>query len=303
MAGAALLSIAAREADIVGINGSLAAGVVGPEAIATMTGEAVVERLAIVREAAGERIDDIELNIRAFFVERHRRPGRARSASVAGFLGVDESMVADSPFALVGSTAGIAEELVRRREELGFSYVIVGGDDIDAFAPVVAQLRLGPDRSSRLCSPARECGRTRSDRRARPITLRSGGWHRSAVWAVLLDDGDAVVADGEPLAVLDRVEADPVPLGDVDVLVDDAAVQPGAGADPHAREQDRVGDVGVVVDVHTRCDDRALDVGAGDDRALAQQAAVDVRRLAARAPGHLRRRLGPRWVYTGQRSL
>ena len=29
---------------------------------------------------------------------------------------------------------------MRRREELGFSYVIVGGDDIEPFAPVVARL-------------------------------------------------------------------------------------------------------------------------------------------------------------------
>ena len=55
-------------------------------------------------------------------------------------IGVDPEMVAESPFALVGSTATIADELVRRREELGFSYVIVGGEDIDAFAPVVAAL-------------------------------------------------------------------------------------------------------------------------------------------------------------------
>jgi hypothetical protein len=34
----------------------------------------------------------------------------------------------------------MAEELLRRREELGFSYIIVGGDDVAAFAPVVAQL-------------------------------------------------------------------------------------------------------------------------------------------------------------------
>ena len=49
-------------------------------------------------------------------------------------------MVATSPFALIGSVDTIVEELVRRREELGFSYVVVAGGDIDAFAPVVARL-------------------------------------------------------------------------------------------------------------------------------------------------------------------
>jgi probable F420-dependent oxidoreductase len=137
--GPRVLSVAARQADIVGINGSLTAGVVGPEAIATMTLEAVVDKLAVVRRAAGDRIDDIELNIRTFFVsvtdDRATRLG-----DVAAMIGVDPEMVAASPFALVGSTDTIADELVRRREELGFSYIIVGGEDIETFAPVVARL-------------------------------------------------------------------------------------------------------------------------------------------------------------------
>jgi probable F420-dependent oxidoreductase len=137
--GRRLLTIAAREADIIGINGTLAAGVVGPEAVATMTREAVDERIALVREAAGDRIEEIELNIRVFFVSvTDDRAGVL--AGVASMFGVDEPMVAASPFALVGSTAAMADELLCRREELGFSYIIVGGDDVDAFAPVVAQL-------------------------------------------------------------------------------------------------------------------------------------------------------------------
>ena len=34
----------------------------------------------------------------------------------------------------------MVEELLRRREELGFSYIIVGADDVEPFAPVVAEL-------------------------------------------------------------------------------------------------------------------------------------------------------------------
>ena len=137
--GRRLLSFAAREADIVGINGTLTAGFVGPEAVATMTREAVDERIALVRRAAGERLGEIELNIRVFFVSvTDDRAGVL--AGVAAMFGVTEAMVAASPFALVGSTETMIDELLRRREELGFSYVIVGGDDVDAFAPVVAAL-------------------------------------------------------------------------------------------------------------------------------------------------------------------
>lgn len=137
--GPRVLAVAAREADIVGINGTLTAGVIGPEAISTMTLEAVEQRIAHVREVAGQRIADIEMNIRAFFV--NVTDDRAGTISgVAGVLGVEEAMVADSPFALIGSPAAIVEDLQRRRQELGFSYVIVGADDVEPFAPVVAQL-------------------------------------------------------------------------------------------------------------------------------------------------------------------
>jgi probable F420-dependent oxidoreductase len=137
--GRRLLSFAAREAEIVGINGTLTAGVVGPEAVATMTREAVDERIALVREAAGERIRDLELNVRVFFVSvTDDRAGVL--SGVAGMFGVTEEMVAASPFALVGSTSMMVEELLRRRDELGFSYIIVGGDDVETFASVVAEL-------------------------------------------------------------------------------------------------------------------------------------------------------------------
>ena len=137
--GRRVLSIAARQADVVGINGQMTAGVIGPEAIATMTYDAVAERVALVRDAGGERIDDIELNIRAFLVRV--TDDRAGTVSgIASFVQVEDEMIAASPFALIGSVDEIAETLVRRREELGFSYVIVGGEDVEPFAPVVARL-------------------------------------------------------------------------------------------------------------------------------------------------------------------
>lgn len=137
--GPRVLSIAAREADIVGINGTLSTGEFGAEAFATMTLGAVTDKVAIVADAAGERIGDIELNIRTFFnkVTDDRASAVER---VARAVGVDESMLDDSPFALIGSTSGIVEDLLALREQFGFSYVIVGANEIETFAPVVAQL-------------------------------------------------------------------------------------------------------------------------------------------------------------------
>ena len=137
--GKRVLGIAAREADIVGINATLHAGKVGPEAIATITVEAVEEKVAIVREAAGERFDQIEMNIRAFMVNVTDDGANAR-AGLAGVLHVDQSMIDNTPFALIGSPNELVETLLARRERFGFSYIIVGAEDVESFAPVVAAL-------------------------------------------------------------------------------------------------------------------------------------------------------------------
>jgi probable F420-dependent oxidoreductase len=137
--GRRVLGIAAREADIVGINGTMTAGVVGPEVIATMTADAVDDKVRIVAEAAGSRVADIEMNVRAFMVSvtDQRRAGMEQIAQFTGFT-TDE--VASSPFALIGSTQQITEDLLARRERWGFSYIIVGEADLEPFAPVVAAL-------------------------------------------------------------------------------------------------------------------------------------------------------------------
>jgi probable F420-dependent oxidoreductase len=137
--GKRVLSIAAREADIVGINGTMHAGVIGPDAIATMTAEAVDEKVAIVRDAAGGRMADIEMNIRVFMVNvTDDRAGAVGFLTKA--LGVDDSMVEETPFALIGPPSKIVEDLLERRERWGFSYIIVGAGDVESFAPVVAEL-------------------------------------------------------------------------------------------------------------------------------------------------------------------
>ncbi len=137
--GKRVLSIAAREADIVGVNASMHAGVVGPDAIASMTADSVDDKVAIVRAAAGARLADIEMNVRVFMVQVTEQR-EATIAGIAGALGVQPDMVETTPFALVGPPSKLVEDLLERRERWGFSYIIVGGGDVEAFAPVVAEL-------------------------------------------------------------------------------------------------------------------------------------------------------------------
>ena len=137
--GRRVLGIAAREADIVGVNPSLAAGYVGPEVLATTTAAYYDERIGWIREAAGERFDDLELQVLTFLVQivpdRQEALGR-----LAGMMGVTAQDVDGSPIALIGTIEQISERLVERRERFGFSYVVVHEAEMEAFAPVVSAL-------------------------------------------------------------------------------------------------------------------------------------------------------------------
>jgi len=133
--GKRVLGIAAREADIVGINGTMTAGVVGPDAISTMTAEAVDEKVAIVRAAAGDRMAQIEMNVRVFMVKVTN--DRIKSMeSLSSAIGVPRSFMEQSPFALMGTPEQLIEDLLFRREKWGFSYIIVGANEVEQFAPV-----------------------------------------------------------------------------------------------------------------------------------------------------------------------
>lgn len=139
--GKRVLTIAAREADIIGINGTLTAGVVGPEALATMTAESVDEKVDIVANAAqaAGRLADIEMNIRTFFVKvTDDRDGTVDG--ISQMFGVSRDMINSSPFALIGSVDSCIEQLLERREKWGFSYTIVGAENLDECAPIVAAL-------------------------------------------------------------------------------------------------------------------------------------------------------------------
>jgi hypothetical protein len=55
-------------------------------------------------------------------------------------FGFSEDEMRQHPHALFGSVDTICEELQRRRETFGISYVTVPDDAMEAFAPVVAKL-------------------------------------------------------------------------------------------------------------------------------------------------------------------
>jgi probable F420-dependent oxidoreductase len=149
--GPRVLGLAAREADIVGINvplggadlrSSLAAGATASERV-----EAAVET---VRAAAGPRLAEIELhvNVLACEVTATAAEGAARTAEVAARLGVEPAELEDSPFVLVGVAEAIVAKLRRLRERLGVSYFTVPRAAAPGLAPLLPEL-LGTEATAR----------------------------------------------------------------------------------------------------------------------------------------------------------
>ena len=134
-----VLKLAGRLADIVSINFNNAAGRLGSGSVASSTREATAEKIGWIREGAGGRFGDIELEIAAYFIAISEDPAEA-VAAMAGRFGVPAEVLAEHPHALIGSVPEICEKLEQRRSELGVSYINVAQRSMEAFAPVVARL-------------------------------------------------------------------------------------------------------------------------------------------------------------------
>ncbi len=134
-----VLGLAAREADVVGVNPRLTEGFYGPEAIASAAPEYYDERLAWVRQAAGDRFDILEIQSLTFVVSVVPN-GRELIEQMASGFGMTPEQAADSPAALVGSVEELVDTLERRRQRWSMNYWVVHEADMEAFAPVVAKL-------------------------------------------------------------------------------------------------------------------------------------------------------------------
>ena len=137
--GRKVLHLAGREADIVGINPILHAGVIGAEAARDTLGDSTARKVGWVREGAGERFAEIELQIR-YFVAAITDDARGLAEAMAPGFGVSPDEALSSGAVLAGSIDEVCDTLVRRREEWGVSYVVFGDDQYEQFAPVVARL-------------------------------------------------------------------------------------------------------------------------------------------------------------------
>ena len=130
--GARLLSLAARQAQIVAID---------PRALpegGQRTGEAspsvVDEKIAVIREAAAERLPELEISLIVFdFDPTYRGSGRPNIESPH----LSDEEIRESPYYLLGDAGAMADALMARRERWGISYYVVNERDMDFALPLV----------------------------------------------------------------------------------------------------------------------------------------------------------------------
>jgi probable F420-dependent oxidoreductase len=130
--GDRVLRIAARSADIIGLTGG--------DRPASADEDPLADRIGFVREAAGERFDQLELNI-AITAMPLDDSGMPDMKIPRHFLpGLSDEELLRHPGVLSGSADEIAERIRGYRDIYGISYVIVQDRHVEAFGKVIALL-------------------------------------------------------------------------------------------------------------------------------------------------------------------
>lgn len=137
-----ILSLAGREAQIVGLAPTTPPSVGGPR---RFTLAASRQQIRWVREAAGDRFEELVLNVYpssypVTITDDARGAARRAAEELRARSGVDLSVedVLASPHLYIGSVDSLVEKLLGLWEELGISSFMVG--ELDEMLPVVERL-------------------------------------------------------------------------------------------------------------------------------------------------------------------
>jgi alkanesulfonate monooxygenase SsuD/methylene tetrahydromethanopterin reductase-like flavin-dependent oxidoreductase (luciferase family) len=142
--GRRLLRYAAREAQIVG----LAPRIPHPARpdVASCLAAATEEKVAWIREAAGDRFAELEINTYtalgpAQVTDNALGAGRELADRLHARYGVELDVhdVLESPHVFIGTVSQLVDKCLSLRERFSISYIFASGD-LRAFAPVVERL-------------------------------------------------------------------------------------------------------------------------------------------------------------------
>ena len=132
-----ILNLAGKYADIVGITNRALPD--GAKDLEDLTAEAMERKVGWIREGAGDRFAQIELNMicgRVIITDDRE----AAAAEMTTQLPLSVEQILDAPAILIASTDQIISTLQERRERFGVSNIVIIEPMMEAFAPVVAAL-------------------------------------------------------------------------------------------------------------------------------------------------------------------
>jgi probable F420-dependent oxidoreductase len=140
-AGKRMLSIAAREADIIGFQTVSTANGTMVDDPSGRLAPAVAQRVEQVRQVAGDRFREIELSMVATVVfTEQRRQAAEEFARDRGWKDISAEQVLEMPSIFLGSLDHVVDEMRARRERYGFSYYVVLDHAMEKIAPIVVRL-------------------------------------------------------------------------------------------------------------------------------------------------------------------
>lgn len=138
--GKKMLSLAAREADIIGLHFK----VNDDETVdASERSEAALAlKVDWIRQAAGERFDTLELNllVSAVKVTVNRRQAAEELIRQWQLANTEAEQLLQNPYLFIGSVDEITEQVQMLRERYSISYFVVYDEYTEEFAPVVVRL-------------------------------------------------------------------------------------------------------------------------------------------------------------------
>lgn len=135
--GPRMLRLAAREADIIGLVPQFSRS--GRPMISDAGEAATARKVEIVRQAAGDRFQSLELS--AFVADAGMvGSGQPIPASLVAATKAGATALLSSPYVLYGTRRALRDRLERRREQLGISAYAIPVGDMEALAPLVDAL-------------------------------------------------------------------------------------------------------------------------------------------------------------------
>jgi probable F420-dependent oxidoreductase len=139
--GKRMLSIAAREADIIGFQTVTTANGSMSDDPRNRLAPAVSQKVEQVRQVAGERFGEIELSlVMTVVLDEARREAAERFARERGWEGISAEQILEMPSVFIGSVDRIVDEMRARRDRYGFSYYVVLDHTVEKVMPIVARL-------------------------------------------------------------------------------------------------------------------------------------------------------------------